>query len=358
MKKILVAPLDWGLGHATRCIPVIRELLAQKCDVHLAGNGASLALLKKEFPVLPAYSLPAYAPEYPRDGSMAWKMLRQLPKFLRTIKQEHRDVEELVTLHAIDGIISDNRYGCWSSRVPSVFITHQSNILMPKRFGWLSGFVRRVNMSKMKKFTLCWIPDVPNRSLAGKLMTFGELPKDFKYEFIGPLSRFSPRLQDRTRYDLAAIFSGPEPQRTMLENIVVPQLEKSTLRYFVVRGVFRESESGADGHSADFMTSSELQQVIESSEIILARSGYSTVMDLAALGKRAIFIPTPGQTEQEYLANRLCDMGIAFYMQQKNFDLNIAIENSKRFTGFRNDRSNDGLVKKAIQNFLALNNSQ
>ena len=354
MNKILVAPLDWGLGHATRCIPVIRELLAQNCDVHIAGNGASLELLVKEFPALPAHSLPAYAPEYPHQGSMAWKMLRQLPKFLKVIAQEHRDVERLIWRHAIDGIISDNRYGSWSSRVPSVFITHQSNILMPKRFGCLSGVVRRVNIGKMKKFTQCWIPDVPNRPLAGKLLSFGELPKGFKYEFIGPLSRFTPRPQDKIRYDLAAVFSGPEPQRTLLENIVVPQLKKSSLRYFVVRGVLNEPEQDAGDHYADFMTSSELQQLIESSEIILARSGYSTVMDLAALGKRAIFIPTPGQTEQEYLADRLSDMGIAYCMQQKNFDLNLAIENSKRFTGFRNNPSTDGLLKKAIQNFLTL----
>src|SRR6186713_2481942 len=134
MKKVLVTPLDWGLGHATRCVPIINELLKRNCTVVIGGCGESLELLKKEFPALTFLSLPAYKPVYPSSGSMVLKMLTQLPRFLSTIKQEHAEIEQIIKDSKIDLIISDNRFGCWSAAVPSVFVTHQTNILLPKRF--------------------------------------------------------------------------------------------------------------------------------------------------------------------------------------------------------------------------------
>src|SRR5262245_52446649 len=142
MKNVLITPLDWGLGHATRCIPIINELLNKNCSVVIGGSGEALELLKIEFPHLAFVSLPAYRPVYPSLGSMVWNMLTQLPKFLSTIKKEHDVIEQLVRSSKIDLIISDNRYGCWSSAVPSIFITHQTNILLPKKFKWLSKVVR------------------------------------------------------------------------------------------------------------------------------------------------------------------------------------------------------------------------
>lgn len=163
MKKALIAPLDWGLGHATRCIPIIRELQRQGCSVVLAGSGDSLVLLKKEFPQSPAYSLPAYAPRYPDRGSMVWTMCRQLPHFVKVISSEHRALKDVLLREKIDLIISDNRYGCWSHKIPSVFITHQSNVLMPQRFGWLQNVIRKLHGTLIDRFHACWIPDLPDR---------------------------------------------------------------------------------------------------------------------------------------------------------------------------------------------------
>jgi uncharacterized protein (TIGR00661 family) len=337
MKRVLIAPLDWGLGHATRCIPVIREFLRRECEVMIAGNGESLLLLKAEFPSLRFFSIPGYNPHYPTKGRlMVWKMIGQLPKFLKAIREEHTAIGKLVEEQRIDLLISDNRYGCWSASIPSIFITHQSNILMPKRFGWLAAVVRRKNEACMKRFGLCWLPDYAgDNSLAGELLSFGKTGNEIPHRHIGPLSRFRRTLDgDKKKYDVVAVFSGPEPQRTILENRVLPQLQHSGLNYFVVRGVLNNPTPLPDLNCVNFLTTESLQQLLESTELVIARSGYSTVMDMAALGKKAVFVPTPGQTEQEYLAERLMEKKIAFFMTQKDFDLQKAFSESDRFSGF------------------------
>jgi uncharacterized protein (TIGR00661 family) len=336
MKRVLVAPLDWGLGHATRCIPIIRELQRQGCAVVVAGSGDSLALLQREFPAITFRSIPGYEPRYPREGSMIVTMARQLPRFLRVIAAEHKAIGNIVGQENIDLLISDNRYGCWARKIPSVFVTHQSNVLMPERFGWLRHLVRPMSHYLIGRFDHCWIPDFPgDHSLAGDLIKFGDATRLPRIRYIGPLSRFRPGKPARARFDVVAIFSGPEPQRTLLENKVASQLERSSLTYRIVRGLPRLNTTPAGENVVNFLSSDELQECIESARLVIARSGFSTVMDMASLGKQAVFIPTPGQTEQEYLAQRLAEKNITFFMNQDEFDLQTALEQSKRYSGFR-----------------------
>ncbi len=356
MKRVLVTPLDWGLGHATRCIPVIRLLLKYSCKVYIAGSGDSLLLLQKEFPELPAFTLPAYKPEYPSQGSMVFKMAMQLPRFLRVIRAEHRAVEEIVAREQIDIVISDNRYGCWSSQAKSIFITHQSNILMPARFGWLASWVRNANHRMMRKFSVCWIPDRPGEdSIAGDLISFGTFDDTISHAYIGPLSRFIPSGNRTKEYDLLCVFSGPEPQRSILENIVVRQVNRTTLKTLMVRGLPGNIPAvPLDTHATvvPFMNSEALQRAIESSACILARSGFSTVMDLTRLGGHVIFIPTPGQTEQEYLAQRLMQKGIAYATTQSIFDLPTALEKAKQLNGFTSGKEDNHLLEEAVTSIL------
>ena len=354
-KRVLVAPLDWGLGHATRCIPVIRELQRQGCTVLVAGSGDSLALLQKEFPDMIFRSIPGYRPQYPANGSMVLSMLRQLPRFMQVIVAEHRAIARIVEKDGIDLLISDNRFGCWTRKIPSIFITHQSNILMPKRFGWLRHLIRPVMNYVIARYDHCWIPDFPgDHSLAGDLMSFVSTGPTKSPTYIGPLSRFAIRTPSRMRFDVLAIFSGPEPQRTILENIVVPQLESSLLTYRVVRGLpTLNNHSSDDTHIVNFLSSDELQECIESSQLVIARSGFSTVMDMASLGKNAVFIPTPGQTEQEYLAKRLMERNIAFCMKQDEFDLNTALQQSNAYNGFT-PLPKEHFLRDAISSILFL----
>ena len=355
MKRVLIAPLDWGLGHATRCIPIIRELQTQGCEVLVAGSGDSLTLLRTEFPGLVYFELPGYNPRYPLRGSMVMAMAAQLPRFVRVIASEHRAVEKIVNMHDIDLVISDNRYGCWSRLVPSVFITHQSNILMPKRFGFLGSLVRKASEHMINRFHLCWIPDFPEgNSLAGELISFGRMRVQTQIRYIGWLSRFVKRReQSVVKYDVLAILSGPEPQRSELERQLLPQLRLSNLRFRLVRGL-PSAESINDRAVVNFLASEEMQEHIQSSATIIARSGYSTVMDLMALGKKAIFIPTPGQTEQEYLADKIKRKGIAYAMPQREFDLAFALVESKNYPGFNGPEKNT-LLAEAVRELTALN---
>ncbi|MBT1687891.1 glycosyltransferase [Dawidia soli] len=339
MKRVLVAPLDWGLGHATRCIPILRALQARGCTILLAGSGDSLQLLRQEFPSLFYAVLPAYQPRYPAKGaSMVWAMARQLPKFLTVIRREHVALERLVREQSVDLVIADNRYGCWSASVPCIFITHQCNILMPRRFGWLASMVARMNRRSMKRFTRCWLPDYPGEaSLAGKLAACGEHTPGGTHRYIGALSRLSPAMPRQKRYDLLCVFSGPEPQRTLLEQAVTAQVNRSVLRVLIVRGLpggrtVAPLETRAE--VVDFLASDALQEALEASRCVLARSGFSTVMDLAHVGGNAIFVPTPGQTEQEYLAARLMEKKIAYSTAQQDFDLEIAWQHVPLYTGF------------------------
>jgi len=357
---VLITPLDWGLGHATRCIPIINELLNRNCNVVVGGSGDSLALLKIEFPQLTFISLPAYRPVYPLSGSMVWSMLKQLPKFLSAIKKEHLAIEQLVKSSRIDLIISDNRYGCWSSAVPSVFITHQMNILLPPKFKWLEKIVRRLNLSQIKNFSICWIPDYPDgRNLTGKLISLGRNAHLIKVKYIGALSRFTQGKAKETKYDVVCILSGPEPQRTAFEKIAAEQLVRSGLRYFIVRGVVSEEHKrGTTFEGANFLKASDLQSVIEESEYVLSRSGYSTIMDLAALGKKAIFVPTPGQTEQEYLAARLRSKGIAWTMSQQDFDMAKAWDRARSYAGFNQFTNDIDLLTEALHEIVPLTVTQ
>jgi uncharacterized protein (TIGR00661 family) len=352
-KRVVVAPLDWGLGHATRCVPIINELLKRECEVWIASSGSALLLLQKEFPSLKFIELVSYRAAYPRHTPFMVSILLQLPKFLLAINKEHEQLDEYITQNKIEVVISDNRFGCWTRKVPCFFITHQLNIIMPVWLKWMQFLINFQNHRFIKRFTECWIPDVKGaNNLTGKLTVNNSL----SVTHVGILSRFQhTHIESPCKYEIAVILSGPEPQRSVLEEIIKPQLLNKS-KTILVRGVVEnQQEWTQEGNLqiVNFLTSEELQYVIESAEIIIARSGYSTIMDLTALGKKAIFIPTPGQTEQEFLAERLKDAGICFSMNQRDFDLNFALQQSKRFRGFSNIEVLGDLLNKALDEVLA-----
>ena len=351
--RVLITVLDWGLGHATRCIPVIRELLVRGCIVSVAGNGDSLMLLKHDFPALTYFDLPGYNPVYSSGGSMGVEMALQIPKFLNVINKEHRVIESLVQTESFDLIISDNRYGCWSEHAPSIFLTHQLSIQLPVKFRWLSRSVNRLQSRLINKFSACWIPDFPDT----KSNLSGDLSKVDKALLtrtvnVGPLSRFNDVHEDVIKYDIVCILSGPEPQRSIFEEKVLSQLKESNFRYLVVRGLFKKMQEPL-ANTITSLNSQDLHDVICRSSVVLARSGYSTIMDLVALKKKAIVVPTPGQTEQEYLAKRFNERGILLAMSQDDFNLEKAMNALGGFTGFKKiHEASSGLLKNELDRLL------
>lgn len=349
-KRILICPLEWGLGHATRCIPVIRLLLEKKAEVFIAADGQAYELLKKEFPSLEIIRLKGYAVSYPLKGSMVFKMLSSIPSILKGIRREHQDLQRIISSKKIDVVISDNRFGCYGKGTKNIFITHQLMIKSP--FG--EGTLKKINRHYIDKYDECWIPDLNGKeNLAGDLSHIDPMPEHCHY--IGPLSRFqnSKPVQGIKRYDIMAVISGPEPQRTLFERIVFEELKKSGLNSLMVLGQPSEqrSEEKVKIEMVSHLGTAEMEQALLSSDIILCRSGYSSIMDLSVLGKKAIFVPTPGQTEQEYLSKLLAEKGIAFSMAQKEFDLSVALKNTENFIGFSRSDVKEELSER-IENLL------
>jgi len=315
--NILVAPLNWGLGHATRCIPIIQALLADGYHVIMASDGIALELLQKEFPHLHAIKLPSYNIEYPEKRQhFKRKMLSNIPKIGKAIRKEHKALNDILEQYNIDGVISDNRLGLYTSKVPTVFITHQLQVLSGKTTGATTFLHKRF----IKRFDECWVPDYKgNTNLSGIL---GH-PKKTAYpiQYIGPLSRISKE-EIPTRYDTLVILSGPEPQRSILETVLLTELKRYNGSVLFVRGVVEEEEVRMQQKNIEivnFLTSDKLTTAMNSAGFVIARSGYTTIMDVAALQKKVFFIPTPGQPEQEYLAKRLKEKGIAPYSKQEDF---------------------------------------
>lgn len=329
-KRILVAPLNWGLGHATRCIPLIYELQKEGFTPVIASDGQALSLLRKEFPNLEAVELPSYNIHYSKKGVLlTWTLLRQAPKIWKTIKLEQRAVHDFVKTHKISGIISDNRFGIFYPNLPSVYITHQLKVLS----GFTTWLSTRWHQKIIQSFDECWIPDAPGvENLSGAL---GHTDiSEIKLEYIGPLSRFKKQ-QTALQYDIMVLLSGPEPQRQILENKLLQQLKNFEGTVLFVKGIVEpEQKISQDGPLTiyNFMTSELLENSLNASEVIIARSGYTTIMDLATLEKKVFFIPTPGQLEQNYLAKTLQNKGIAPFCHQDKFDMD-QLRRLKNYTG-------------------------
>jgi hypothetical protein len=317
VKNILVAPLNWGLGHATRCIPIIRELEKNGFTPVLASDGVALQLLQNEFPHLKSLELPSYEIEYAKNGGdFKWKLIKNSPKMIEAIFAEKKIVKKWISEFDLQGIISDNRLGVYSKKIPSVLMTHQLNVLSGKTT-WISS---KLHQYFIKKFTECWIPDKKeNPNLTGKLGHLKNSSLNLKY--LGPLSRLE-KIDLPIKYDLMVILSGPEPQRTFLEEKLIKEIQSFDGKILFIKGII-ESEQKTDQDENvsyyNFMTSSEIETAFNESKIVLCRSGYTTVMDLAKLQKKAFFIPTPGQFEQEYLARRLKRNGFLPYAKQDDF---------------------------------------
>ena len=332
-KRILVAPLNWGLGHAARCIPIIKGLEQENFEPVLASDGNALLLLQKEFPHLKSFELPSYKVEYAKNGSnFKWKMMWDSPKILKAIKSEKKVTKKLVEELDLDGIISDNRFGVRYKHLKCVFITHQLNVLS----GTTTYFSSKLHQKYIKKFDECWIPDAKGKkNLSGILGHLNKLNENIKY--IGPLSRFEKKNLPK-QYDYLLLLSGPEPQRTILEELLLKEFEESPAKILLIRGVIEENSRPSKMANIDienYRYGRELEEAINSSEVVISRSGYTSILDLAKLEKKAFFIPTPGQFEQEYLAERLMNLGIAPSCKQSDFQLQ-KLEEIGNYKGLKN----------------------
>jgi uncharacterized protein (TIGR00661 family) len=313
--------LDWGLGHASRCVPLIKQFIKEGHQVIIGADNNPLTFLKKEFPSLKTIVIPGIEIKYGKSGSFL-KMMVEGTKFNHFIKEEKKRLDKLLLEDKVDLIVSDNRYGLYSDKVESIIITHQ---LYPKVPIGESLIHKRITQL-LNNFDEVWIPDNEGvNSLSGELSQLKSLKQNHK--FIGPLSRFDePGHPVKIEFDVCAIISGPEPQRTMFEELILEQIKSYNLKAVVCRGLPGKEEKG-DQLVFNHLNTANLQEYILKSNYVVCRSGYSSIMDLHTLKKQAILVPTPGQSEQEYLAEHH-NLGEQFIVQQqKKLDLGVVLKN-------------------------------
>jgi uncharacterized protein (TIGR00661 family) len=350
---ILIAPLDWGLGHATRCIPIIQLLIQKGCKVTLAGEGQVKKLLQKEFPDLNFLELKGYRVSYSKQKwQMPFKIAAQIPQILGSIKEEQEWLQNAAQENKIDGIISDNRYGLYHATLPSVFITHQLNVKTPMG-EWGETLTRNINYHFINRFSFCWVPDMEGEgNLAGDLAHPVEKPA-IPITYLGPLSRFTTT-EEKEEDGILVILSGPEPQRTSFEDMIIQDLRHFNGKATIVRGIPGEGEKKDFPLHAEFfdhLPAKQLMEKISAASIVIGRCGYSTVMDLAVMKKKSILIPTPGQTEQEYLGEHLMKINFALCIDQEKFRLKQALDLASHFN-YRSFVYNNNDLEAATDEFL------
>ena len=355
--NILVVPLDWGLGHATRCIPIIQSLLANGCQVIIAGENATRAVLEHEFPQCTFLSLQGYRIRYSRQKQwLPIKIALQIPRILLRSYQEHRWLKKIVNQYSIQAVIADNRFGLFHSTIPSVYITHQLLIKTGNRFS--EKILQKIHGWVIRQYTHCWVPDFEGQeNIAGELSHPITSPSNVQY--IGCLSRLSPMDNQIKKYDLLLLLSGPEPQRSIFEQLLLAQLKHYSGKVLLVRGLPTsdgKEKSNAPVESSRLtihhhLAAAQLNEAIQQAEWVLCRSGYTTIMDLVKIGQKAILVPTPGQTEQEYLARHLMAQQFFYAATQQHFVLTDALKLAADFN-FEIPKFDMDEYKKSVNQFV------
>ncbi|MCH9823463.1 MAG: glycosyltransferase [Bacteroidetes bacterium] len=303
LKKVLFGVLNWGLGHATRSTPLIQHLTNSGVEVEIASDGLALAYLQQEFPALKFHKLKGYDIQYSTNKNLLLlALLCQIPKLKIAIASEQKKVKEILSKDSFDLILSDNRYGFRSLEVKSFLISHQLKLITPPIF---KG-VNNVLLKYQKGFKSIFIPDYANqeKKLSGKLSE-----TNLPHHFIHPISAFSEPVAITSVKDIdyLIILSGPEPQRTLLERRLIEIIPLKEIKVVLIRGTEQPFSEKSNIETHNLVQRNELEKLIYRSKKLICRSGYSTIMDMHFLQIPCILIPTPGQTEQEYLAELLLD---------------------------------------------------
>jgi hypothetical protein len=337
-KTVVVCPLDWGLGHATRMVPVIELLLRFGARVVIAADNRPLAFLKQRFPEGIFEELPGYTLKYPKYGAlMPLVLMTNYPLMMMKARAARNHLQRIVKKYQAGIVISDNRYELSIPGVYSIFVTHQLHI---QTNGWqqlFKNFISSNIKSYLNRYNEVWIPDIERSPNLSGILSHPPLNIKAKQTYVGLLSRFaqincSP---GHPGYDIVVLISGPEPQRTLLENKLTKQALSLDLKTLIIKGQPENTEDYQQGNVRflSHANDSQIAGFIAGAGLVISRPGYSTLMDLAFLQKKAAFIPTPGQTEQLYLANKLMEEKMAYCDSQKNFNLQHAFETRNLYSG-------------------------
>lgn len=352
--RVLVCPLGWGLGHASRLVPVIAQLQNKECEVIIAGDNLQLKYLLTFFPGIENIHFPSFSVRYAKGSVQIFPIIRVALILPFITIREHLRLKKIIRAQKIQIVISDNRYGLWHKDIKTVIITHQLKVIPPKPFSFLESLITYFIKLIICKYDYCWVPDYSGeKSISGKLSHVKtQLPN---IRFIGLLSRFQGIRSDKhqPRWDLVGISSGPSPQREIFIKLLETLAYKHNLRTLIIKGnplegngILHKDLISYAGH----LENEEFAGALFSTRYLITRSGYSTIMDLLTLGISCLIIPTPGQTEQEYLSLHLSEEGFFNTCNQSKMeDVDISYA-----TVLRTEPQNTSeLLCKAIQEVIS-----
>lgn len=352
-KRIFISPLDWGLGHASRLVPLIANLRDQGHFILLGTEPKTAAFLKTIFPDIPQIPFKAYGIKYGKGNNLAWTLLKQIPKIKLAIFSEYFALKKIVREHQIDTIISDSRFGLRNKNTQNFIISHQLQIPYPKQlrlFGWL---LNKTNQLLLNRFDGCLVPDDEDHRFSGILSQNKNIKN---VQFLGPLSRFSllnKKGSIAKNEELVFVFSGPEPQRSIFEKIVINQLKQTSYSALLISGQPEktfEQQISPTIRKVAHLSDSDFAKTLQQATCVFSRSGYSSLMDYAALNlDQIVLIPTPDQTEQEYLAKKFNENDCCFTSRQNEFSLIDSLKQVKSYKGFRTE---DFFLESEIPNFF------
>lgn len=338
--KILVSPLDWGLGHATRMISLLRFMKKQNHELIIGVNELTIDFLKTQFPEAEFHNIPSYNILYSSEGS-SFSMLGLFPKILKAKKAEYKWVKQFVKNNQVDLIISDSRFGFRNQNIPCVIISHQLSLPYPNHYLLFGWFAQKVNENWLRKFDQIWVPDFKDHFLSGRLSMNSKMGA----YFLNPQSRLQPTEYSNplgTEYILC-ILSGPEPQRTKLEELIIAQVPTVDKRVVIVGGKPNKKMGKIELENIIYfnhLRDDEMATYIQNASLVISRSGYSSLMDYYRLScKRLFLIPTPGQEEQIYLAKQLKKNRVCDYQYQNMFTLKQAILSMDAWKGFHSKQA-------------------
>jgi uncharacterized protein (TIGR00661 family) len=344
-----------GLGHATRSLPIIQEFKKKNWNILVGSSGRALGFLREELPATNFISIPDYRIEYAKNSYLLPKLVTQVPRVLKRIYQEHKLCKTIVRDFSPDIIFSDHCYGFYHGNVPSVFMTHQIYFSIPKKFMFLSYFPNQFNSYFQKKYDHIFIPDSPNEGaglLSGHLSKVPRQNK--KYHYIGFLSSIKKR-ELKEDIDLFISISGPEPQRTNLQNMILEQVKNYHGNIVIVLGKSERIEKiheSSDLTIFSHLPRRKMEHLINRAKLIVGRPGYTTLLELIELGKKALLIPTPGQTEQIYLAQRIMEKKWFYCVEQRELNLVRDVKIAKDYQGKFLPNSTEKTVQFVWDNFI------
>jgi uncharacterized protein (TIGR00661 family) len=339
MANVLLSPLSWGLGHATRDIPIIRSLLDNHHNVTIAACGNALAVLQHEFPECSFIEFNDYPSPYSTSRFFIPKFIASLPTISRALAEERRTLQHILEKNHYDLIISDNRVGVYSLKIPTIFITHQIHYHFPLLFWPIELSSILANYFLFENYSRVIVPDNPMgiASLAGKLSRPVRGLTDSKVFFSGILSS-TPKMDVEQDLDNLVLISGPEPQRTRLEEILTPMLSELDGSTIVLLGSPQKTQTRSLSDRCTLISYASTQEkvrLMNRAKFIICRSGYTSMMEMAELNKcHGFFIPTPGQPEQEYLSDYYKKMGWFYSQSQYKLNLREDVPAAMKYTGF------------------------